>query len=419
MLPKQEWKLARKIVQKGFVTGEQVLECIEVLRNKAEKGNDSLSHLLVSKGYMTRKKVMEMLQEIQDEEEKNLIEESLGKQKIACYEILAKLGEGAMGAVYKARNSSNGTVVALKVLDQELSQDPEFITRFLREARNAAKLKKHENIVEAYNFGEEKGIYYFAMEFIEGKSLAEILYNKGKIEEKTALNITMQVAKALFHAYKFKIVHRDIKPENILISMEGKVKLCDLGLAKDLSQDCYRTKEGVTLGTACYASPEQASASKNLDIRSDIYSLGITLYQMIVGEVPFDAPNPMQIAQLHIHEPIPNLEEKNPSLSLGTIHLLKKMTAKKPQERHQSPQELIQDLQTILQKGKDANGATHSSTKRISVLPLEKTKAELLKKKQIQSIFWEKRYYYLALSLLFFLLSLSFFTWLFSYSQSK
>ncbi|NUM33545.1 MAG: serine/threonine protein kinase [Candidatus Brocadiae bacterium] len=413
MLPKQEWKLARKIVQKGFVTGEQVLECIEILRGPNKKDKDNLSHLLVSKGYMTRKKIAEMLHEIQEEEEKNLIEESMGKQKIACYEILSKLGEGAMGSVYKARNAANGTVVALKVLDQELSQDPEFITRFLREARNAAKLKKHENIVEAYNFGEEKGIYYFAMEFIEGKSLAEILYNKGKIEERTALNITMQVAKALLHAYKFKIVHRDIKPENILISIEGKVKLCDLGLAKDLSQDCYRTKEGITLGTACYASPEQASASKNLDIRSDIYSLGISLYQMLAGEVPFDAPNPIQIAQLHLHETLPNLEEKNPNISSATIQLLQKMTAKKTQDRHQTPQELIEDIQAILQKGKESNGVNHSSTKRISALPLEKSKAELLKKKQIQSIFWEKRYYYLAISLLFFLISLSFFTWFF------
>lgn len=415
-LSKQEWKLARKVVQKGLVTGEQVLECIEIFRSNPEKEN-ALSHLLISKGYMTPKKIKEVLREMKEEEEKNLIEEGIGKQKIACYEILSKLGEGAMGAVYKARNATNGTAVALKVLDQELSQDPEFITRFLREARNAAKLKKHENIVEAYNFGEEKGLYYFAMEFIEGKSLAEILYNRGRIEERTALNISMQVTKALAHAYKFKIVHRDIKPENILISLEGKVKLCDLGLAKDLSQDCYKTKEGITLGTACYASPEQASASKALDIRSDIYSLGITLYQMLIGEVPFDAPNPIQIAQLHLYEALPDIEKKNPAISASTIQLLKKMTAKKPQDRYQNPQELLQDLEIILQKGKDPNGTSQSSTKRISALPLEKSKAELLKKKQIRSLFWEKRYYYLTLSLFFFLVSLAFFTWLFSRTQ--
>jgi serine/threonine-protein kinase len=186
------------------------------------------------------------------------------------------------------------------------------------------------------------------MEFVDGRSLAEILYGRGKLEERTACHITRQVAKALSHAHRFSIVHRDIKPENIMISKDGLVKLCDLGLAKDLSLD-FQQWGGITLGTVYYASPEQASGRKDLvDIRSDIYSLGISFYHMLAGKPPFNDSNIRKVADSHIHEELPSILQQVPEISPDTVKLLKKMTAKKIQERHQTPEELIEELDCAL-----------------------------------------------------------------------
>ena len=217
---------------------------------------------------------------------------------------------------------------------------------FLREARNAAKLKKHDNIVEAYDIGEDRGKYYFAMEFVEGHSLAEILYSKGKLKEKTALNILKQLTKALIHANRFSIIHRDIKPENIMISQEGQVKLCDLGLAKDLTDNFYKSGS-ITLGTAYYTSPEQAKGLQNLDIRTDIYSLGISFYHMLAGEVPFDDANVQRVVQRHINEALPSIKEKNPQIQQSTIEILNKMTEKETEKRYRDPEELFEDIDRV------------------------------------------------------------------------
>lgn len=348
MLKKQEFKFAQKAVRKGLVSGEQMLECIEILRS--DINNTSLMDLLVTKKLLTRKAVRTIERELH--EPTALVEPQTGRilQKVGCYELLQQLGEGAMGAVYKARNTANNCIVALKILDAELAHDQEFITRFLREARNAAKLKKHENIVEAYDFGEAQGKYYFAMEFVDGLCLAEIIHNRGKLEEKAALQISKQVARALAHAHSFSIIHRDIKPENIIIASSGVVKLCDLGLAKDLSQDFFKTG-GITLGTAYYCSPEQATGAKQLDIRSDIYSLGISLYYMLCGELPFADSNIKHVTKRHISEALPDIRHKVPQISQATIELIHKMTEKKVSERYQAPQDVLDDIESIL-KGK-------------------------------------------------------------------
>ncbi len=345
MIDRKELRFIRRAIEKGWISGEKVFEYLESMRAQNIL-HVSLRDVLLQRGELSWKQLREIEAELTPKAESEA-HEGTG-QKISYYEVLEQIGEGAMGSVYRARNTLTNRTVALKLLDPELARDPQFVERFLREAKNAAKLKQHENIVEAYDFGEEAGQYYFVMEFIKGRSLAEILLQKNKLEEHTALTITRQVARALQHANRFSIIHRDIKPENILISQDGVVKLCDLGLAKDTSQDCYKTSDGVSLGTASYIAPEQASASKNLDIRVDIYSLGITLYQMLTGELPFDGPNSRKIANQHISRELPPLEKKNPHLSSNVIRLVQKMTAKKPGDRYQNPDALLHDLEQLL-----------------------------------------------------------------------
>ena len=346
---KDDLKFAQKAVRKGWILGGKMLECIEMLQSSRRPNNAGLPEILRLKGYLTSEQVQEIERELSETAEKNSDAQSSSLPKIAAYELLQKMGEGGMGSVYKAKHASNGRIVALKLLDAELSKDQEFITRFLREARNVAKLKRHENIVEAYDFGESNGRYYFAMEFVDGRSLAEILYGHGKVDERTALHVAKQVARALCHANSFSIVHRDVKPENIMISKEGVVKLCDLGLAKDLSENFHKWG-GVTLGTVYYASPEQVSGFRELvDIRSDIYSLGISLYHMLCGEAPFNDSNIRDVARRHIHEELPPLEQKNSDLSKETLRLVKKMTVKSLTDRYQKPEDVVEEIEHILQ----------------------------------------------------------------------
>ena len=243
MINNNELRFARRVVYKGWISGEKILECIDEIRSAALAQDKTLMDLLVEKGYLSRKKIRQVQQELEQTDGIKASGESAPDGRpVGRYRITQKIGEGAMGVVYQATNSSNNRIVALKLLDKELSEDPEFIARFLREARNAAKLKKHENIVEAYDFGQADGRYYFAMEFVNGRSLAEILFCQGLLSERTALSITRQLTRALSHANNFSIIHRDIKPENIIISQDGIVKLCDLGLAKDLSRDFFQAK---------------------------------------------------------------------------------------------------------------------------------------------------------------------------------
>lgn len=361
MIRKDELYFARRAIRKGAITGEQVIECVEFLQERHSKGNNKLTlmDVILKKGYIEKSMVEEIRQELSQANSRQKsfkVEGSISK-----YKLLEKIGEGAMGVVYKAKNRSNKRLVALKILDQELSEDFGFISRFLGEAKNAAKLR-HDNIVKAYDFGEDNGRYYFAMELIDGFSLAEILHSKGKITEKLALTITKQIARALEHASEFSIVHRDVKPENIMISKSGVAKLCDLGLAKDLTEDICKTSGGITLGTVYYASPEQAQGSKSVDTRSDIYSLGISLYYMLSGELPFDDADTWKVARRHITEALPPIHKKV-QISSATNSILQKMTAKDIGKRYQTPKELIRDIDQVLQ-GKVKNSAQDNEKKR-------------------------------------------------------
>jgi len=266
-------------------------------------------------------------------------------QTFANFEVVAKLGEGGMGAVYKARQPLLDRFVALKVMSQQLSSDPAYIARFIREAASAAKLT-HPNMVQVYSAGEQGGIYYIVMEFVEGESLRDRLLHAGHLDPIQAIAIAIYVAQALQTAWnKAHLIHRDIKPDNIFLSKDGEVKVGDLGLAKSVGGgDTEMTQSGMMMGSPHYISPEQARASKETDFRTDIYSLGCTLYQLLTGKTPYQADEVMALILKHVTDPTPNILEVMPECPPALAALVAKMMAKAAGERHASYEELIADL---------------------------------------------------------------------------
>lgn len=215
---------------------------------------------------------------------------------IGPYQVLEKLGQGGMGSVYKAYNPGTGQVVALKLLNPEFGSRPYLLKRFEREFRTA-RLLDHPYLVRSLDFGQHGGSPYLVMEFVDGPSLGEVLEREKKLPPREAITYIIQVAEALQVAHHRKIVHRDVKPDNILLDRDGRARLTDLGLAKDLDDEVELTRSGISLGTPHFMAPEQLADAKNADHRSDIYGLGATLYQAITGELPFHARGAMTICK--------------------------------------------------------------------------------------------------------------------------
>ena len=261
-----------------------------------------------------------------------------GDEPILGYEIVKKLGQGAMGAVYRAVRKKTGETVALKVLKPDLSNDHEFVQRFLREAKAVARLN-HDNIIRAIDVGKSGKFYYFAMEFIDGQAIGDVVKREKKLPERAALKVVKQIALALDHAWKHKIIHRDVKPDNIMVMKSGAAKLTDLGLARS-ARESTLTMTGVVMGSPAYISPEQATGEKNLDTRSDIYSLGATLFHLLTGVVPYDGDSPLQVMLRHMNDPLPDVRKRVPTISEGTRQLIFKMMAKRPESRFQNARQL-------------------------------------------------------------------------------
>lgn len=263
------------------------------------------------------------------------------------YKIYDKVGSGGMATVYIARDLITYEVVAVKILKDELTTSPNYIKRFLREAEIVSKMD-HENITKVKDFGVDNNKYFIVMEYVEGKTLSQLLEEKGKFEIIEAIDIVIQILKALQYASENGVeVHRDIKPQNIMINKDGVVKVMDFGIAR-VSTAHTMTHEGSLLGTPYYVSPEQAQG-KNVDIRSDIYSVGITFYQLINGAPPFEADTPWGVINMHLtKEPPPlNLPEKFQDIE----YIIKKSLSKNKEERYQKPQDFINDL-LLIKKGK-------------------------------------------------------------------
>ena len=259
------------------------------------------------------------------------------------YEIIDKVGSGGMADVYKAKCHRLNRFVAMKILKAEFSDDKKFVEKFRAEAQSAAGLS-HPNVVNVYDVGDENGMYYIVMELVEGITLKSFIERKGKLEIKEAVGIAVQIAQGMEAAHSNHIVHRDIKPQNIIISKEGKVKVTDFGIAKAVTSDTITSN---AMGSVHYLSPEQARGGFS-DEKSDIYSLGVTMYEMLTGRVPFIGDNTVSVALCHLQEdPIP-LRDLDPTIPVSLDKIVQKCMQKKPEYRYLSASDLIVDLKKSL-----------------------------------------------------------------------
>ncbi|HID24623.1 MAG TPA: serine/threonine protein kinase, partial [Planctomycetaceae bacterium] len=265
------------------------------------------------------------------------------------YQIIRKIGAGGMGAVYLAKDIELKRTVALKVLPKERAQNPILVKRFRSEARTAAQLK-HDNIATIYEAGEADGYLYIALEYVDGIDVHDLVQKRGVIPVRRSIEIIKQVARALQHAHERGVVHRDIKPSNLLVTRDGTVKLTDMGLARSVDDTAQSniTRAGTTVGTVDYMPPEQARSSKAADIRSDIYSLGCTWYHMLTGHPPYPKGDLLNKLNAHATQPPPDPRDENPSVPESVVAVIHRMMAKKPEDRYQTPDELLADLDNAM-----------------------------------------------------------------------
>lgn len=263
------------------------------------------------------------------------------------YEIIKTIGEGGMANVYLANDTILDRKVAIKVLRGDLSNDEKFIRRFQREALSVSNLS-HPNIVEVYDVGEEDGQYYIVMEYIEGKTLKQLLKKRETLSLPEVIDIMLQLTDGLAHAHESYIIHRDIKPQNIMILDNGLVKITDFGIAMALNAT-QLTQTNSVMGSVHYLPPEQANG-KSATVKSDIYSLGILMYELITGSVPFKGDNAVEIALKHMKEKIPSIRKQNPTIPQSVENIVIKATAKNPRNRYDSVKEMHDDLEICMEK---------------------------------------------------------------------
>ena len=272
-------------------------------------------------------------------------------EKFRGYVVERLLGNGSLGAVYLVRHEILDTIYAMKVLFPEVAKEnSDYVKRFLREAKIATRIR-HPNLVAVHDCGydEERGLYYLVMDYISGGDLRQALAFAGRFAPDRAVEVVLQVASALDAAQKYHVVHRDIKPENIMIQPDGLVKLVDLGIAKaDDIKDSLCTEAESVFGTPAYVAPEQAIDASVVDVRADIYSLGVVLFEMIAGKVPFDGPNAPQIlVQTLSSDPFPDIRDINPDVSPQLAVIIRRMCVKEPDRRIPTPAALIKEFEKI------------------------------------------------------------------------
>ncbi len=288
------------------------------------------------------------------------------------YRLEAKLGSGGMSTVYLARDETLDRSVAVKVMHREMSEQEDQLERFRQEARAVAKLS-HPNVVSVIDAGEDGGYPYIVFEYVEGETLKQRIARVGALDTQDAIAYAIEVARGLSVAHARKLVHRDIKPQNVLIDSEGRAKLTDFGISRQLEQDGM-TATGRVLGTTDYVSPEQAMG-KQVDPRSDIYSLGVVLYEMLLGQVPFQADSQVGVAMKHVNEDLPDVQRRREDLSAAVALVVERATAKDPDQRYQQVGEMIDDLSTALEvEAARAGSTTGEATTVLEAVPPPKRK---------------------------------------------
>jgi serine/threonine protein kinase len=328
-------------LEQGLCTGEELKRCVEEVEAQRKTNPVMLQDWMVKKGFVTPTQAQRL---------KNTIKEAKGpssSHQIPGYQVIEKIGAGAMAVVYKAKQLSLNRVVAIKILPKRFTQNPEYVERFYKEGQAAGKLN-NPHIVQAVDVGEAGGYHYFVMEFVEGKTLYDDLA-KGKVfGEQEAIDVIIQVAEALRHAHSMGLIHRDVKPKNIMINKEGVVKLADMGLARETTDiEAAKTEKGKAYGTPYYISPEQIRGEMDIDERADIYGLGATFYHLVTGRVPYMAEDPVEVMKKHLRDELVPPDHINTSLSSGVSEVIEVMMAKNKAERYGNCDELLADLKAV------------------------------------------------------------------------
>lgn len=340
----EDTHLARKLIESRLVTADELTAARQRCQEAADEGEQlSLTDILVQEGYVTHSQLARMNQSMDDD--------SMYRpaQQIPGFQIIAKLGQGAMATVYKAKQLSLDRIVAIKVLPKRLSENQEFVDRFYREGRAAARLN-HPNIVQAVDVGESGGYHFFVMEYVEGQTVYDLLQELKTIDEREAARLVLETGKALEHAHARGFIHRDVKPKNVMIAVDGAVKLADMGLAREVSDyETAQSEAGRAYGTPYYISPEQIRGEINIDFRADLYSLGATYYHMVTGRVPFEGATPSEVMHKHLKEELIPPDHVNTNVSAGVGEVIELMMAKRRDERYASTKDLIADLEAIAQ----------------------------------------------------------------------
>ncbi len=344
-----ESMLTASILRRGLATPQEIEACkshrakLAAAAKEKDAASRSLVEIMVEAKVLTKGQAARLLKEA--------TAETPGKLAIPGYQVIEKLGKGSMGVVYKAKQTSVDRIVAVKILLDSLAQNKEFIKRFDREAKIAAKLS-HNNIVNAIDAGTADGHHFFVMEYVEGGTIKDEL-DKGKVfEEKVAIKVILAVAEALKHAHQKGLIHRDIKPENVILTKEGNVKLADLGLARLTADEKWAMAEaGMAIGTPYYISPEQVRGQVDVDIRGDIYSLGATFYHMVTGKVPYSGETPSEVMKKHVDKNVQLVppDHLNTRLSSGLGSVVETMMARNRDQRYRNPDDLILDLKCLIQ----------------------------------------------------------------------
>ena len=333
-------ELGRAVVERGLATEADVAECRAEQQRLAREANShkTLAAVMLDKGVVTRRQVDRV---------KRSLEAARSSQQIPGFRILARLGSGAMATVFKARQESLDREVAIKVLPRKYSENREYVERFYKEGRAAAKLN-HANIVQAIDVGEAGGYHYFVMEYVEGHTLYDDLTGGRKLPEREALRIVLQIARALAHAHERGMIHRDVKPKNIMITRDGRAKLADMGLARMAADEqAAQAEAGKAYGTPYYIAPEQIRGKIDIDGRADIYGLGATFYHMVTGRVPYTGDDSAEIMRKHLREKLVPPDHINTALSAGTSEVIEIMMSKRREDRYNDVEELLADLESL------------------------------------------------------------------------
>lgn len=337
-----ESHVGRAIVEAKLVSPEEFQTCIDQQQRLRADGKEiKLIELLVRMGFVTVSQLKRLAHK--QAEDSN----ARSPLQVPGFDILHKIGAGAMASVYMAKQLSLDRIVAIKVLPKRLSEDPDFVARFYKEGRAAAKLN-HNNIVQAIDVGEYAGFHYFVMEYVDGNTVYDQMSKAGAYSEQAALEVVIQIARALQHAHARGFIHRDVKPKNIMITKDGTAKLADMGLARQADDAVAAAAEkGRAYGTPYYISPEQVRGDPGVDFRADIYSLGATLYHMVTGKVPFEGATPTEIMHKHLRESLVPPDHLNPSLSAGLGEVVERAMAKNLDRRYPSTSDLLMDLEAV------------------------------------------------------------------------